>query len=498
MKRKILTSIFCLIFLFSMTAMAFATPQDGYYINGHRYDLTLTKTDAAYQTYLSDMEAIDWDFSKVIIVTNNSFTNVQAAVNEDSIPGTLQPDAHLQVGTAIPNSVNPIASDGTVGPSEPVSNSPVTGAVAGVTLDQDTLNLTVGGASATLIASVSPADATNKNVTWSSSNNSVATVAGGVVTPVAAGSATITVTTVDGGFTDTCAVTVEAASIAVTGVTLGQDTLSLSAGGDTAALVATVAPADATNQNVTWSSSNNSVATVAGGVVTPVADGNATITVTTVDGGFTDTCAVTVATAGPTTAAEAIEMAIANFAPAKGNGTFTGSIPGVKVAGDVTVEKVAMVPATTTLTSSSVKSSFLDVNIQSAKIANLIVGTVTANNFPFAEIIAGPTASGTSLVTSGTLTSDADNYYIQLTNADCPQSVLDIITAAANLNDKYQMTFKSQKLSCKIKISKSTKRVVSVDNTVITGTTTITKSSLSMANGDYSNTFNCNSFTVTY
>ncbi|MMZ61004.1 Kappa-carrageenase precursor [compost metagenome] len=85
-------------------------------------------------------------------------------------------------------------------------------AVTGVTLDKDTLTLTAGGTTGSLTATVAPGNATNKNVTWSSSNTDVATVdANGVVTPKAAGTATITVTTEDGNNTATCMVTVQAA-----------------------------------------------------------------------------------------------------------------------------------------------------------------------------------------------------------------------------------------------------------------------------------------------
>ena len=83
--------------------------------------------------------------------------------------------------------------------------------VTGVTLDNSTLSLTVGGASSTLVATIAPVDATNQNINWSSSDANVAIVDGvGKVTPVGAGTCTITVTTVDGGKTDTCAVTVSA------------------------------------------------------------------------------------------------------------------------------------------------------------------------------------------------------------------------------------------------------------------------------------------------
>jgi uncharacterized protein YjdB len=168
-------------------------------------------------------------------------------------------------------------------------------AVTGVALGQATMPLTVGEATGTLVATVAPANATNKSVTWSSSAPAVAAVVDGVVTPIIEGATTITVTTVDGNFTATCAVTVAPAVVAVTGVTLDQATMTLTAGEATGTLVATVAPATATNKSVTWSSSAPTVATVVDGVVTPLTEGATTITATTVDGNFTATCAVTVA-----------------------------------------------------------------------------------------------------------------------------------------------------------------------------------------------------------
>ena len=90
-------------------------------------------------------------------------------------------------------------------------------AVTGVSLKPNTLSLKVGEAE-TLSAVVIPANADNKTVSWSSSDNSVATVADGLVTAVKEGSATITVTTTDGGKTATCAVTVTADVVPVTGI----------------------------------------------------------------------------------------------------------------------------------------------------------------------------------------------------------------------------------------------------------------------------------------
>jgi len=155
------------------------------------------------------------------------------------------------------------------------------------------------GDTKTLTVTYTPTDAnTGKAVTWSSSNTSVATVdANGTVTGVAAGTATITATsTTDASITATCTITVQAVS--VTGVSLDKSTASIQIGAS-ASLTATVLPTNATNKNVTWLSSNTSVATVsATGKVTGIAAGTATITVTTEDGSKSATCTVTV-TAGP-------------------------------------------------------------------------------------------------------------------------------------------------------------------------------------------------------
>lgn len=80
--------------------------------------------------------------------------------------------------------------------------------VKGVSLDKESAELEVGG-SLTLTATVAPDDAANKNVSWKSDKEEVATVANGTVTAVAAGSAVITVTTEDGGKTASCTVTVK-------------------------------------------------------------------------------------------------------------------------------------------------------------------------------------------------------------------------------------------------------------------------------------------------
>ena len=176
------------------------------------------------------------------------------------------------------------------------SSAPIN--VTGVTMSPTTLSLETGQ-TGNLTATVEPVTATDKTVAWSTSNSSIATVdASGVVTAIAEGTATITVTTNDGGEIATCSVSVSnpapSTDIDVTGVVVSLTTLSLEVG-QTGSLSVTVTPATATNKAVTWSSSNPGVATVdASGVVTAIAAGTATITVTTADGGMTDRCSVTV------------------------------------------------------------------------------------------------------------------------------------------------------------------------------------------------------------
>ena len=163
-------------------------------------------------------------------------------------------------------------------------------AVSSVSLDKTSVSLNVGE-SVTLAATVKPDNATNKTVSWSSSNASVASVdASGKVSAVAEGTATITAKA--GDKTATCSVTVTKKVVAVESVTLDKSSLELNEG-ETATLTATVKPDNASDKTVTWSSSKTSVATVdASGKVTAVAEGTATITAKA--GDKTATCSVTV------------------------------------------------------------------------------------------------------------------------------------------------------------------------------------------------------------
>lgn len=172
-------------------------------------------------------------------------------------------------------------------------------AVTGITLDKTTLALTVGGATGTLVETVVPATATDTSVTWASSAPAVATVALGVVTPVTAGTATITVKTVDGDFTDTCVVTVRDPEIELTGIVVDPKTMTLFAGGSEA-IESVTATYEIKGYEIpialgecTFASDDEAVATVSDvGLVTAVAEGTATITVSF--GGKSDSLEVTV------------------------------------------------------------------------------------------------------------------------------------------------------------------------------------------------------------
>ena len=171
---------------------------------------------------------------------------------------------------------------------ENVKLAPATVAVTGVTVAPATLTLEVGQTGA-LTATVAPATATNKAVTWTSSAPAIATVdASGTVKGIAPGTATITVKTADGGKTATCAVTVKAAAapaVKVTGITLNYSSITVNGDLERVQLIATVAPATATDQSLTWTSSDASVASVDGaGLVTIRKKGKATVTAKANDG----------------------------------------------------------------------------------------------------------------------------------------------------------------------------------------------------------------------
>ena len=155
--------------------------------------------------------------------------------------------------------------------------------ITGVSLDQENVTL-AEGENTTLNATITPSDTTDdRTLIWSSDAPEVAVVNGGVVTAIAPGTATITVTT-SNGLSDSCVITVEPKEIAIDSVSLDHSELTLKAG-LSAELIATINPSDTTmSKALTWESSNADVAVVEDGVVKAIAQGDALISVTTVNG----------------------------------------------------------------------------------------------------------------------------------------------------------------------------------------------------------------------
>ena len=163
--------------------------------------------------------------------------------------------------------------------------------VTGVKINT-TAKTMVPGKTFQLAAWPQPSNAANKAVTWTSSNTGVATVSStGLVKAVKGGTANITVKTADGGYTATCKITV---NIPVTGVRINTTAKTMTPG-KTFQLAAWPQPSNAANKKVTWWSSNTAVATVSStGLVKAVKAGTAVITVKTIDGGYRQTCKITV------------------------------------------------------------------------------------------------------------------------------------------------------------------------------------------------------------
>lgn len=165
--------------------------------------------------------------------------------------------------------------------------------VTDISLDKETISLTAGE-SGTLTATITPSYATDKNLTWSVVSAGVVEIQGEgtSVTLVGKKAGTTTVTaTAASGVSKSCEVTVT--GVPVTGMELSDSELELTVG-KTAALTPIFTPENATNQRVNWSSSAPNVALVKNGVVTARAEGEATITATSVEGGIAKTCKVKV------------------------------------------------------------------------------------------------------------------------------------------------------------------------------------------------------------
>ena len=169
--------------------------------------------------------------------------------------------------------------------------------VSGITLNKSEVNVKKGKF-VILNATITPEDAYDRKVIWTTSDGEVAKVMGsevagvigGVIVGMSGGQAVITAKTQDGGFIAECVVTVESP---VTGIKLDERSIVIGEGKQTT-ITATVEPVDATNNKVVWKSSNEKVATVKDGTVNAIMAGETIITATTEEGGFVAECKVRV------------------------------------------------------------------------------------------------------------------------------------------------------------------------------------------------------------
>ena len=239
--------------------------------------LKATETAALVATVLPETttdKAVTWKSSNEAVATVDANGVVTAiAVGEANITATTTDGTNLSASCKV--TVIPTLAET-------------------ITLNQTAVSLKATE-TAELSVNILPATTTNKAVTWKSQNEAVATVdANGVVTAIAVGETTITVTTADGSnLSATCKVTVVPTPAA--SITLNTTAVTLKAT-ETATLTTTILPATTTNKAVTWKSDNEAIATVdANGVVTAIAVGEANITATTTDGtNLSATCKVTV------------------------------------------------------------------------------------------------------------------------------------------------------------------------------------------------------------
>lgn len=235
-----------------------------------------TTLSASVSPENADNKNINW---------SSSSTSVATVSNSGQVSG-------VGVGTA---TITATAADGS-NVSATFEIEVTAPGVTGVTLNPGTLQLSVGETQ-TLTAKVSPDDA-NQSVSWKSNKPDIATVDNaGKVTGVFGGTTTITVTTEDGGIKANCTVTVTVPNVPVEKIELKPTTADIEVK-KSVVLKATITPADATDDNVTWTSSNPDVATVdRAGVVTGVAGGTAVITAKA--GGQSAQCTINVQADAP-------------------------------------------------------------------------------------------------------------------------------------------------------------------------------------------------------
>lgn len=223
-----------------------------------------------------------------MIVDDGVILKPERLITREVVTATPKP-TETTTNTTAPKPTTKPEPTNTEPSSTPSPSTPV--AVSGVALNKKVATINVGK-TVTVKATVTPANAANKTLAWTSSNTKIATVSNGVVKGVKAGRVVITAKTTDGSnFSATCTVTVKQP---VTSISLSKKATMYT--GKKLTLKAKVNPANASNKALTWKSYNTKIAKVASnGVVTGVKAGTVKITATAKDGSRKSaTCTVTV------------------------------------------------------------------------------------------------------------------------------------------------------------------------------------------------------------
>ncbi len=247
----------------------------------------------------------------------------------------------IAVGSA---TITAITDDGGHKTTRNITVIPAHISVSGVTISSPLSKVAINE-TVQLTAEVSPSDATDKSLTWTSSNNTFATVDNnGLVTAKGKGTVQITATSNDNP-AKSATFDLEV-FVPVTGISLNKTELSITKGA-TETLIAEIAPADANNKNVKWETSNNAVATVDNnGLITAIAKGTVKIIATSEDGNLTDTCTVTVS--NKSTGIEDINSSAFKLYPnpVKDGFTIETSKPGILEIYNLSGSKLISLPGT--------------------------------------------------------------------------------------------------------------------------------------------------------
>lgn len=259
----------------SINVVPLVIPVESVVLNAENIEMRLgdevTLTATIKPADATDLTLI-WESSneRIVTVLNGKLTAVGVGEAEVTVKASNNKSATVSVA------VKPIMAESII-----LNQTSFTGRPG------DTLQLT---------ATVSPSNTTDKTVTWTSSDINVATVDNsGLVSLKAAGTATITATA--GNKSATCKITVIPYTVEVTSITLDKSNIEVKEG-ETATLTATIHPDNATDKNVTWSSSDSKIASITNGVVTGISVGTATITATSSNGKKAN-CIVSVISDGP-------------------------------------------------------------------------------------------------------------------------------------------------------------------------------------------------------